>query len=71
MNKILLLVLCCIVMGCGYQTVNRYDLDEAEIICAKKGSHIIEISSSFAGHETVTCATNDIIPLHNETVSND
>ena len=64
MNKLIVMLSCLMMSGCLYQTVNRYDLDEAEIICANQQSHVVEISAQFNSKENVTCANGVLIELH-------
>lgn len=42
-----------VLSGC-YQTVNKYDMDKAVIVC-KGYENIHEVSAQFDGQEVVTC----------------
>ena len=69
MKSLILMLSCLMMSGCLYQTVNRYDLDEAEIICANQQSHVIHIEIWFGTSEFVMCADNSRTKLHKEKIN--
>ena len=53
--KKLVIILCVALSGCMYQSVNSSDIAAAAAVCGG-ADKITELSSSFAGAESVICA---------------
>lgn len=67
MLKLLVSMSVLAITGCTYQTLNTFDLQEAEYHCVDKGG-VVEIYAAFDGREGVTCGNNEQILLHKETL---
>lgn len=63
MRKILIAIVCAALSACVYQTVNMYDIEEADKLCASHGG-VVEISAWSDGREFTTCKDNTKFELH-------
>lgn len=53
MKKFIVLI-CLVLNGCFYQTVNQWDIERAIMRCGKI-ENVVEIEALFEGSERVTC----------------
>lgn len=67
MRKILIAIVCAMLSACVYQTVNMYDIEEADKLCASHGG-VVEISADAVGGETTLCKDNTRFILHKDNV---
>lgn len=54
-----------VISGCAYQTVNKYDIDDAIEKCGSF-DNVVEISAAFDGAEEVTCKGGKRYILHKD-----
>lgn len=54
--KSLILIPAFFLSGCFHQTITNEDIKNANIICDKHGSYVVDMTARFDGVELVTCS---------------